>query len=57
MPLRTWTSTTGTKIEARLLAVEDEVATLQRKSGPEIKVPLDKLSPQDQQWIISNIPQ
>ena len=37
--MRTWTSATGIKIEARLLTLEDKIATLQKKVGGEIKVP------------------
>ncbi|MDA1054665.1 MAG: SHD1 domain-containing protein [Planctomycetota bacterium] len=49
--IRTWTSTVGSTIEAELTGVEDEVAILKKRDGKVLRVPLDKLSEQDQAWI------
>lgn len=51
--MRTWTSTAGTTLEAELVSVEGGVATLQKRDGTMLRVPLDKLSNQDQEWIRS----
>ena len=50
--LRVWTDATGThKIEAAYLGVADGAVQLKRKDGREISVPLDRLSPEDQQHV------
>ena len=50
--LRVWTDATGThKIEAVYLGVSDGAVLLRRKDGREIRVPLDKLSQTDQQYV------
>lgn len=52
---RTWTSADGKfKIEAKLLSVIDNVAQLERADGKISKVPVDKLSEADQQFIADN---
>ena len=44
-PLRTWTSADGRfTIEAQLLKVDGDAVVLKKRSGSEVKVPLDKLS-------------
>jgi hypothetical protein len=50
--LRTWSDSTGTfKIEATYLGLSDGKVQLKRQDGREISVPLDRLSPQDQQYV------
>jgi len=50
------TSTVGSKIEAEFVGVENGVAKLKKRDGSERRVPLDKLSEADQQWIRSARP-
>ena len=52
---RTWTDVTGTyKIEAELIEATAENVTLKRKEdGRIVKVPIDKLSPEDQEFLKS----
>jgi hypothetical protein len=52
--VRTWTSTAGTTMEAELLGVQDGVAALKKRDGSTVRVPLDKLSSEDQAWIRSD---
>jgi len=54
--IREWTSTVGSKIEAEFVGVENGVAKLKKRDGSELRVPLDKLSDADQQWIRSARP-
>ncbi len=50
--MRTWSDATGTyKIEATYLGVTDGKVQLRRQDGREISVPLDRLSPADQQYV------
>jgi hypothetical protein len=49
--LRTWTSSIGTKIEAELLSTTGDEVTLKTKAGRTLKVPLNKLSKADQEFI------
>ncbi len=49
--LREWTSAVGSKIEAEFVRVENGIATLKKRDGSELRVPLDKLCEADQQWI------
>ena len=49
--LRTWTSSTGTKIEAKLVSRTGNQVTLKTKAGRTLKVPLNKLSKADQERI------
>ena len=49
--LRTWTSSIGTKIEAELVSSTGEQVTLKTKAGRTLKVPLNKLSKPDQEFI------
>jgi hypothetical protein len=49
--MREWTSTVGSKIEAAFVGVENGIATLKKRDGDELRVPLDKLSDSDQLWI------
>jgi hypothetical protein len=47
---RTWTDSTGkNKVEAMFLGIEDNKVKLRRTDGKEIAVPLDRLSPADQE--------
>ena len=58
--LRTWTSSIGTKIEAELASTTGEQITLKTKAGRTLKVPLNKLSKADQDFLkakSSSIPQ
>ena len=49
--LRTWTSVTGKfKIEARFVRLEDDVLTLERKSGQTLNVSIEKLSEADRAY-------
>lgn len=51
-PLRTWTDNTGQfRIEARLVSVQGGAVTLQRADGRSLNVPLDRLSPADQNYV------
>ena len=48
---RTWTSVVGTKLEAEFLGLQDGIVTLKRRSGTNLKLPLEQLSDQDRKWI------
>jgi hypothetical protein len=50
-PFRTWTSTVGTTVEARLVDRNDTEATLERKNGQLLTVPIQSLSAADQALI------
>jgi uncharacterized protein (TIGR03067 family) len=53
---RTWTSADGKfKIEAKLRSVINKVAQLEKADGTVSKVPIDKLSPEDQQFIADTL--
>jgi hypothetical protein len=50
--LRTWTDTSGKfRMEAAFVSVKDGQVTLEKTDGTRIRLPLDKLSPADQQFI------
>jgi hypothetical protein len=49
--LRQWKSTVGTTLEAEFVLIERNLAVLKKKDGSTIRVPLAKLSPDDQEWI------
>tara|TARA_B100000963_G_scaffold319329_1_gene301116 strand:- start:342 stop:1103 length:762 start_codon:yes stop_codon:yes gene_type:complete len=49
--LRTWTSIVGTKIEAELVALTGNQVTLKTAAGKTLKLPLNKLSKADQQFL------
>jgi hypothetical protein len=50
--LRTWTDTSGKfRMEATFVSVTDGQVLLERPDGARIRLPLDKLSPADQQFI------
>ena len=53
-PFRTWTSTFGSKIEARLIRKKRDSVTLEKADGSSLKVPLDKLSKADQDYVKEN---
>ena len=53
-PLRTWTSSVGSKIEARLIRKKRDSVTLEKADGSSLKVPLDKLSKADQDYVKEN---
>jgi hypothetical protein len=55
-PLRTWTSTTGTTIEAQLTGVEKGAAILRRADGRVLRVPIDKLAADDQEIVRKAFP-
>ena len=49
--LRTWTSIVGTKVEAELVSLTGNQVTLKTKAGKTIKLPLNKLSKADQEFL------
>ena len=50
--LRTWTSTDGKfTVEAQFVKAVGETVYLKRKDGRQIEVPIEKLSPKDQQFL------
>jgi hypothetical protein len=49
--LRTWTSTDGRTLQGRLLSLEGTAVVLELASGQSAKVPLDRLSAEDQAYI------
>ena len=49
--LRTWTSTVGTKVEAELVSLTGNQVTLKTKAGKTIKLPINKLSKADQEFL------
>jgi hypothetical protein len=53
--LRTWTDVTGRfKVEAELVKVENGQVTLRRANGDRTTLPLEKLSPADQEFVREN---
>ena len=52
-PLRTWKSTFGSKIEARLVRKKRDSVTLEKADGSKLTVPLEKLSKADQDYVDS----
>ena len=52
LPFRTWTDVNGRVVEAKLISVaEDEVILKTKARGTEIKVPLERLSEADQEFL------
>ncbi|MEO1859746.1 MAG: SHD1 domain-containing protein, partial [Verrucomicrobiales bacterium] len=49
--LRTWTAVNGKKVEAEFVSNSDGQVSLKMKSGKVFKVPLDKLSKADQDFL------
>ena len=49
--LRTWTSIIGTTVEAELVSLTGNQVTLKTKAGKTIKLPLNKLSKTDQEFL------
>jgi hypothetical protein len=50
--LRTWTDASGKfQIEAKFISANDDHVTLEKPDGSHIRLPSDKLSPADQQYI------
>ena len=49
--LRTWTSIIGTKVEAELFSLTGNQVTLKTKTGKTLKLPLNKLSKANQEFI------
>ncbi len=49
--LRTWTSMVGTKVEAELVSLTGNQVTLKTKEGKTLKLPLNKLSKADQEFL------
>ena len=49
--LRTWTSIVGTKVEAELVSQTSDQVTLKTKAGKTLKLPVNKLSKADQDYI------
>jgi hypothetical protein len=50
---RTWTTSQGTKIEARFCGTVSNAVRLMDRDGSKIKIPLDDLSDEDRAWIRS----
>ena len=50
-PFRTWTSTGGTQIEARLLSKSGDKLTIERSDSKQFLFPLSLLSDQDQAYV------
>ena len=51
--LRTWTAVNGKEVEAEFVSNNDGQVSLKMKTGKIFKVPLDKLSKEDQDFIAS----
>ena len=49
--LRTWTSIVGTKVEAELVSLTGNQVTLKTKAGKTRKLPINKLSKADQEFL------
>ena len=49
--LRTWKSIVGTKVEAELVSLTGNQVTLKTKAGKTLKLPLNKLSKADQEFL------
>ena len=54
--LRTWTSIVGTKVEAELVSLTGNQVTLKTKAGKTLKLPLNKLSKADQEFLTAKTP-
>ena len=50
-PIRTWTSTFGSSIEARLVSKKGDSVVLEKADGSNLTVPLNKLSKADQAYV------
>ena len=50
-PFRTWTSTSGVQIQARLLSKAGDKLTIERSDSKQFLFPLSMLSPQDQAYV------
>ncbi|MFL2480565.1 MAG: leucine-rich repeat protein [Verrucomicrobiales bacterium] len=49
--IRTWTSIVGTKVKAELVSLTGNKVTLKTKAGKTLKLPLNKLSKADQEFL------
>jgi thioredoxin-related protein len=49
--LRTWTSVSGTKVQASLLSFDDDTAILKTPTGEQMQIRAEKLSPDDQKLL------
>ncbi|MEC7862391.1 MAG: SHD1 domain-containing protein, partial [Verrucomicrobiota bacterium] len=54
---RTWEAVNGKKVEAEFVSNSDGQITLKMKTGKTFKVPLNKLSKADQDFLETRIPQ
>ena len=54
--LRTWTSIVGTKVEAELVSLTGNQVILKTKAGKTLKLPLNKLSKADQEFLTAKTP-
>jgi hypothetical protein len=52
-PFRTWTSTSGVRIEARLISKEGDKLTIERSDSKQFVFPLSLLSKDDQNYVRS----
>jgi len=50
-PYRTWKSTKGTSVEARLVKDAGATVTLQKRSGQKLQVKRTYLSPEDRKYL------
>lgn len=50
-PARTWSDRQGRKIEGKLVASDDREIVLRLKSGKNVKIPIDRLSEADQEFL------
>ena len=53
-PLRNWEAINGNKVEAEFVSISDGQVTLRKSTGQTFKVPLNKLSKADQDYISKN---
>ena len=53
--LRTWETVNGNKVEAKFVSNSDGQVTLKMKTGKIFKVPLNKLSKADQEFIAAKL--
>jgi len=53
-PYRTWVSSSGVRIEARMLEFDGKLVTIERSDSKKFAFPLTLLSPRDQQYVRIN---
>lgn len=51
---RIWEDVTGRfTVEAKFVRYEDDLVTIERRDGVEVTLPIDRLSDEDKQWVLS----